>query len=632
VRLIRLPLVLATLALSTATPVAAAAPSIPTVTSLSSGANPATQGQPLTLTATVVGPGWPSGTVTFADYEFGPLETVPLTGGAATITAPTLSPGLHLISADYVGDGTFAPSSARFTQRVGEPVGSRIELNVDHNPSRPGQALALAADLLSEDGFGTATGAVTFMDGPKELGVLPVSLLAGPGGRGAAADQVSLATSSLAPGIHTLTAIYSGDSNLKGSTSATWNQVVGEKMATATTLSSTANPSLGGRAATLTAAVAPLTPASRQPSGSLTFRDGGTVLGRTDLASGSGSLSVSLVSAGAHDLTVAYSGDADFQESTSSPFALEVLGVAGGPTSTATALTVGPNPVSFGQSVSARASVTPLSGSKIPMGSVYFADESGAVLGGAGLDASGQGQLLLSSLAAGPHRITAVYAGADSFAHSSSQAFDLSVERATASLSPLSAGSQPGGQPVTLAVAVSGQAGNPAPGGSVTFLEKGAELGSASLGSDGRAYISTDGLQAGPHHLTAVYNGDGDYASSSTAFSVVVSGPVPTSTSLRASPTRLLPARDLTVTATVATRAPGGDAPGGSVTFREGDDVLGVGRLDDQGVARLTLPVLSPGLHNLVAEFAGAGSYAPSTASVSVNVLSNDEPDAGGSG
>ena len=34
------------------------------------------------------------------------------------------------------------------------------------------------------------------------------------------------------------------------------NRLVGEKMATTTTLSSTANPSLGGRTATLTAAVA----------------------------------------------------------------------------------------------------------------------------------------------------------------------------------------------------------------------------------------------------------------------------------------------------------------------------------------------------------------------------------------
>jgi Bacterial Ig-like domain (group 3) len=628
VRLIRFPLVLATLALSTATPVAASAPSLPTVVSLTSAANPATQGQPLTLTATVAGPGWPSGTVTFSDYEFGLLETVPLTGGAATVTVPMLSPGLHLIAADYAGDTTFAPSSARLTQRVGEPMGSRVELNVDHNPSPPGQALALTATLVSEAGFGTATGTLTFMDGPSELAVLPVSLLASPSGRGVAADQVSLPTSSLAAGVHNLTAIYSGDGNFKGSTSATWTQVVGEKVATTTTLSSTANPSLGGQAATLTAAVAPLTPASRQPSGSLTFRDGGTVLGRTDVASGSGSLSVSLVSAGAHDLTVAYSGDADFQESTSTTFALQVLEVAAGPTATATTLTIGPNPVSFGQPVTARASVTPRLGSKVPVGSVYFVDDSGAVLGGAALDPAGQGLLTLSSLPAGSHRIRAVYAGADSFAHSSSDSFDLSVERASVFLAPVAATSQSGGEPVALAVAVSVQGGSAPPSGSVTFLEKGAELGSASLGGDGRASMSTAGLQAGPHHLTAVYNGDADYASSSMAFSVLVPGEVPTSTSVRASQTRLLPARDLTVTATVATRDQGGDPPGGSVTFREGEDVLGVGRLDEQGVARLTLPALSPGSHHLLAEFSGGGSYSPSSASVSVHVLSNDEPDA----
>jgi hypothetical protein len=174
---------------------------------------------------------------------------------------------------------------------------------------------------------------------------------------------------------------------------------------------------------------------------------------------------------------------------------------------------------------------------------------------------------------------------------------------------------------------VSGQGANAAPGGSVTFLEKGAELGSGPLGEDGRASISTTGLPPGPHHLTAVYNGDADYASSSTAFSVVISGQIPTSTSLRASQSRLLPGRELTVTAAVGSGSQGDDHPVGSITFREGDDVLGISRLDDQGVARLTLPAPSPGSHHLVAEFGGAGSYSPSSASISVDVLDNDEPE-----
>ncbi|MDP9248696.1 MAG: Ig-like domain-containing protein, partial [Candidatus Dormibacteraeota bacterium] len=414
-RLTLLLLLPATLALATPTQASAASPALGTVTSLSPAASPVGEGQPTVLTATVEGPGWPSGTVTFSDYELGPLASVALSQGQATASLPALPPGLHLISAEYSGDGTFAPSSARLTQRIGDTVSSRVELNVDHNPSRPGQAVTLTADLLSGAGFGAASGTVTVVDGTTQLGSLPVSLLVGPAAQGPVPDHLTLPVSSLAPGVHSLTAIYSGDGNLRGSTSTTWNQVVGERVATATTLASAANPFLGGQKAMLSAAVAPLTPASRQPSGSLTFRDGGSVLGKADLASGAGTLAVSLIAAGSHDLTVAYSGDSDFQESTSAPLALQVLGMTAGPSATYTTLTAGPDPLSFGQPLTLRASVAPVFGSRVPGGSVYFVDESGAVLGGIGLDPAGQGVLATSALTAGPHRLTAVYAGADGF-------------------------------------------------------------------------------------------------------------------------------------------------------------------------------------------------------------------------
>lgn len=625
-RLTLLLLLPATLALATPTQASAASPPLGTVTSLSSAASPGGEGQPATLTATVEGPGWPSGTVTFSDYELGPLASVALSEGQATASLPALPPGLHLISAEYSGDGTFAPSTARLTQRIGDTVSSRVELNVDHNPSGPGQAVTLTADLLSGAGFGTASGTVTVVDGTTQLGALPVSVLVGPAAQGPAPDHLTLPITLLAPGVHSLTAIYSGDSNLKGSTSTTWNQVVGERVATATTLASAANPFLGGQKAMLSAAVAPLTPASRQPSGTLTFRDGGSVLGKADLASGAGTLAVSLVAAGSHDLTVAYSGDSDFQESTSAPLALQVLGVAAGPSATSTTLAAGPNPVSFGQPLTLRASVAPVFGSRVPGGSVYFVDESGAVLGSIGLDPAGQGVLATSALSAGPHRLTAVYAGADGFSHSSSNPLDLNVERAPTSLSAVpNAGQQAEGQVATLVVAVSGQGASPAPGGSVTFLDQGAVLGTAAVGPDGRANLSAEGLPGGPQRVMAVYNGDAEYASSTTAFTVVVAGPAATSTALRASQARVLPGRDLTFTATVSVRGAGEQAPGGSVTFKEGDTVLGVGEVDDMGAARLTVAALPPGDHTVEADFAGDPSYAPSTATTTVEVLASRE-------
>jgi hypothetical protein len=625
VRLIWLSLPMAALALAIPSTASADAPSLPTVTTLSSSANPAGEGDPIILTAVVDGPGWPGGSVSFTDYELGPLASATVEGGKASVTLPPMSRGLHLVSADYAGDGTFAPSDGRTTLRVGPTVPAGVSISADQNPTPTGQGVTLTASLQTPAGYGMAAGTVTVMDGSSQLATLPVSLLAAPPGRGGPADQLSFATA-LPAGAHSITAVYSGDGNLTAATSAMWTQVVGERVATTTTLLPPVNPSLGGQRSTLTATVAPSTPASQQPSGTLTFRDGGTVLGRTSLTGGSGSLAVSLLDAGSHAVSVTYSGDGDFLASTSTPLALQVLSVGGGPAPTATSLVAGPTPLLFGQPVTFKASVAAVSGSDAPSGSVYFADESGTVLGSAALDGSGQALLSTSAFSPGPHRVKAVYAGGSRFAHSSSDAFELNVERAQASISATS-GVRPatGGHDVSVAVAVNGQSSSP-PGGSVSFAEQGSVLGTATVGAQGTAQVDVDGLAAGLHRVTALYNGDGNYGSASLTLTVLVPGPVATTTTLQASQMRLLPSRDLTLTAAVAASSPAGDAPSGPVTFKEGEQALGTGQLDGQGDAELTVPALAPGPHTIVASFPGSGSLQASSGTVTVQVLSGDEP------
>ncbi len=60
-----------------------------------------------------------------------------------------------------------------------------------------------------------ATGTVTFSNGNSSLGSSPVS-----------SDAATLATTALPVGTDSITAVYSGDSNLTGSTSSTLSQVV----------------------------------------------------------------------------------------------------------------------------------------------------------------------------------------------------------------------------------------------------------------------------------------------------------------------------------------------------------------------------------------------------------------------
>ena len=87
--------------------------------------------------------------------------------------------------------------------------------------------------------------------------------------------------------------------------------------ASATTVSSSANPSTLGQSVMLTASVT----AGGSLTGTVTFRDGGTVIGSATLSGGTASMATSALSAGSHTITAVYSGDENSAASTSAPLA-----------------------------------------------------------------------------------------------------------------------------------------------------------------------------------------------------------------------------------------------------------------------------------------------------------------------
>src|SRR5262249_4510029 len=92
----------------------------------------------------------------------------------------------------------------------------------------------------------------------------------------------------------------------------------GDPAATTTTsFTSSLNPSASGDAVTFTATVSAT---SGAPSGTVTFKDGATVLGTAPLnASGGASFTTCSLAIGAHTITVAYGGATGFAASTSLP-------------------------------------------------------------------------------------------------------------------------------------------------------------------------------------------------------------------------------------------------------------------------------------------------------------------------
>src|SRR5262249_13870001 len=144
----------------------------------------------------------------------------------------------------------------------------------------------------------------------------------------------------LVAGVHTFTAVYSGDAVYSGSTSPAASVTV-SKAAPTIGLTSTQNPSIAGQPVSFTAAVSPST-----STGSVQFLDGSSVIGHAPLANGAASLTAALA-VGTHSVTAVYSGDANYNGATSAAVVQTVNKAA-----STTAISASTGTISFGQSVS----------------------------------------------------------------------------------------------------------------------------------------------------------------------------------------------------------------------------------------------------------------------------------------
>ena len=184
--------------------------------------------------------------------------------------------------------------------------------------------------------------------------------------------------------------------------------------ATSTTLGSSPNPSNAGQSVTFTATV---TSGSGTPAGTVTFREGSTVLGTAPLSGGSAFFTTSSLTSGSHPVTAQYGGDATFSGSTSAA----VTQVVNAPTTvvgTTTSLTTSPNPSNAGQPVTLTATVRPSSGSGVPTGSVLF--RRGRVTLATVNLSNGTASFTTSDLPLGTSALYATYLGSSAFSSSSS--------------------------------------------------------------------------------------------------------------------------------------------------------------------------------------------------------------------
>jgi len=277
-----------------------------TSTSLAASVNPSVFGQAVTFTATVTSatPGTITGTVTFKDGAT-VLGSGIISSGKATLLASALVPGVHSITVGYSGNATYGTSTSPPLSHTVNKAASSTSVTSSHNPSVFGQSVAFTATVAAvPPGSGTPTGTVTFKNGLTVLS--SVALVSG---------KATFATSALTAGTHSITATYNSNLDFNASTSTALTQTV-NKAATSTTLKSSMNPSTAGFPVPFTVTVAAIAPGSGTPTGSVTLKDGTTVLQTLSLSGGTALFSIPLTH-GTHSITAAYVGSANDLASTS---------------------------------------------------------------------------------------------------------------------------------------------------------------------------------------------------------------------------------------------------------------------------------------------------------------------------
>ena len=588
-----------------------------TAIALRSSANPSRTGANVRFTANVraaaPASGTRTGTVDFqvagVDITGCSAQVVPASGTATCVTK-MLNLGANTITAAYSGDANFSSStSPALTQTVTQgATTTRVASSL--NPSSAGVRVTFTATVAAvAPATGTRTGTVAFEDGGVAIAGCGAQVLG-------AVGTATCATNGLAAGVHTITAVYSGDGDFITSTSAPLTQtVVGP---TTTTVTSDANPSVLGQSIQYTATVA----GDPTVTGTITFRDGGAnIAGCVAVVMTAGSASCDVSPAvGSHTITAVYSGDASNAKSTS--FVLTQV-VTADPTTTVLTATV--NPTLFGESVTFTATVTANApGSGTPTGTVAFDDGTAAIAGCGGVTlAAGVATCTTTTLNVGGHSISGIYNGSSNDVPSTSSVLTETVNPASTTTAVGSSTSPSvSGQPVTFTATVSVIApGSGVPTGTVTFEDGGVTItgcAAQTLSAAVTASCATSFVTAGAHPITAVYSGDANFATSTSPLLTQSVNQGATSTLVTASVDPSVSGQDISYSAIVTALAPASGTPSGTATFMDGATIISgcIAQPLIGGVASCSIAYPGVGSHAVTAVYSGDPDFTGATSPV----------------
>jgi sugar lactone lactonase YvrE len=538
----------------TATPSVTVAPASASITTA--------QSDQVTVTVSgATGKATPTGAVTLSSGNYA-SSAVPLSAGSAIFTVPAgaLALGSDTVVAMYTPDAASATTygSGAGASTVTVTAAPKSTPTVAVTPSSinisTAQSLPVTITVSGSAGNATPTGSVTVSGGNY-------SSLAATLTNGSAAFTVP--AGSLPAGTVTLSAFYTPDpTGAANFTSASGSSAVAVQAAALVTPVVTVTPASGSifitQSLQVTMTVAGGSGQSK-PTGSVLLSAGNYTAPAAVLSNGSVIVSIpaKTLAAGTATLTATYTPD--------TASSLTYNGASGSNTvsvsaiATNTALQASTSSPAYGAPVTFTATVTPVSGTVAPTGTVTLMDGATALATGLTLNGSGVASYSTSTLAAGMHSITAVYSGDTGDSASTSPSVTVTVAAAivstTTTLQASAASVIVGGsvtftatvaQVIARSTTASGDVtqanASTVPTGTVTFLDGSATLGSSSLNTSGAATYTTSALALGTHSITASYGGDANNAASvSTAVTVTAANP-PTFTLSSSSPAQTVTA------------------------------------------------------------------------------------------
>jgi hypothetical protein len=535
----------------------------PSTTTLVAGPSSPQYGDPVTLTATVTSGA--TGAVSFYDGSV-LLGTGTVSNGVATLTTTTLGAGTHSITATYNGDATYAssqsaPATVTVAKKTAPGGGAALMITVQdasrqYNTADPQFAYVVTGTLVNNDTYTTAvTGVPTY----------------------SAADTPTSAPGSAFP------ISVSGLSSANYETALVNGTLTIVSAPTTTTLTTSTNSAQYGDQVTLTATVAPSGATS-----TVVFMNGSTVLGTGTVSGGVATLTTTTLSAGTYTITSSYQGDTDYGASTSGPVTLTISPRTGPGGGAALTITVADASRLYGQGNPAFSyTVT----GTLLNGDTYATAVTGVpVYSTTGTPTSPAGTYPISVADLNSNNYVIAFVNGT-----------LTVNKATLGqngLANITLTSTPNpsnyGQTVTFTATVpSGVTGT------VNFMDGTTVLGTSTI-SGTTATLTTTALAIGTHPVTAVYSGDANYNTATSAIDNQVVSSAGTTTTVASSVNPSAFMQSVTFTATVAPTA-GTTVPTGTVQFSvDGANVGGQVTLNS-GTATYTISTLAVGLHTVVA-------------------------------